>query len=81
VVTGVVRRGKRVEFIVANDLSTQTYLTAQEAAEYLRFPSVKAFREYVRRHPLPTCRAGARRLLYRRRDLDRAVTAHAGGVA
>lgn len=56
------------------DLSRQTYLTAKEAAEYLRHPSTKAFLMWARRHHLPCCRETGRRLLYRRKDLDAAVT-------
>jgi len=45
------------------------YLTTEEAAAYLRFPSLKAFYEFLRRHNLPVLRRG-RHLLFDRQDLD-----------
>jgi excisionase family DNA binding protein len=45
------------------------YLTAEEAAAYLRVPSLKAFYDFLRRHDVPTLRRG-RQLLFDRQDLD-----------
>lgn len=53
-------------------LCRQTYLSMAEAADYLRFCSVKAFREWTYRARLPKCRAG-RKVLFFRKDLDAAV--------
>ena len=53
-------------------ISKSVYLTSDEAAALLRFPSKAAFMKFVYRHGLPKCHAG-RRVLFRRRDLDDAV--------
>lgn len=47
------------------------YLTAQETADYLRFPSLRAFYAFLARHAgsLPHVRRG-RVLLFDQRDLD-----------
>lgn len=50
-------------------LAKLTYMTADEAAIYLRFRTTKAFRSYAARHGLVPCRDG-RRVLYARLDLD-----------
>jgi len=50
------------------------YFRSDEAAEYLRFPNLKAFQEWSRRHRIPCCRRG-RVLLYERRVLDALVQA------
>lgn len=57
-------------------LST-TYLTAKEAAVYLRFSTVRAFYEWVRRHGITKLRKG-RRVLFLRRDLDDALRRYPG---
>jgi Helix-turn-helix domain len=49
-------------------------LTAEEAAAYVRCPSVTAFYEWRKRRHVPTCRLGARgKILVRKRDLDQAL--------
>lgn len=53
-------------------LARLTFLTASEAADFLRKPSVSAFRQWAYDARLPRCRAG-RSVLYRRRDLEAAV--------
>ena len=50
------------------------YMRSDEAAEYLRFPTLKAFQEWARRRRIPCCRRG-RVLLYERRALDALVGA------
>lgn len=47
------------------------YLTADEAAAYLKFPTTRAFYEYRRRHPraIKAYRRGST-LLFRVSDLD-----------
>lgn len=54
------------------------WLTAEHAAEYLDYgtdaKAVRAFREYARRHRIPTAHRG-RRVLFARADLDRAIGA------
>lgn len=45
------------------------YLTSIEAAQYLRFPSIRAFYRWMETHTVPTCRRG-RVLLFDRRVLD-----------
>lgn len=54
------------------DLSRQTYLSVDQATQYLCFPSRNAFRLWAGRHGIPKCRRG-RTLLFLRRDLDEAV--------
>ena len=54
--------------------TTSPYLTSGEAAEYLRFPNIKAFRTFLWRrrkygHPVPTYRRGAT-LLFKQSELD-----------
>jgi hypothetical protein len=51
------------------------WLTSAEAAEYLRFPSVAAFRLWRRRHGIEGARRGyrGRALLFLRADLDAAL--------
>jgi hypothetical protein len=57
-------------------VSDQGYMTAPEAAAYLRFDDCKdpvhAFHEWARIHRVPRCRRGTR-VLFRQRDLDQAV--------
>lgn len=56
---------------LADALERGAYLTAEEAALYVRSASVKAFYDWRLRHGVPACRSGQRgRLLFRRRDLD-----------
>ena len=55
-----------------NPEAPSPYLTAKEAAEYLRFPSVKALYAAVARDGLPVCRRGGK-LLFDRRELDAAL--------
>jgi excisionase family DNA binding protein len=50
------------------------YLTADEAAEYLRFPSTRWFRDSVRRYGIPSLRRG-RRIFFTKADLDRFMAA------
>lgn len=45
------------------------YYTAVEAAEYLKFPSVRAFYEYRYSHRLKAYKRGAT-LLFKQADLD-----------
>jgi excisionase family DNA binding protein len=45
------------------------YLTADEAAEYLRFPSVHWFRKAVRTYGIPYLRRG-RRMFFTKQALD-----------
>jgi excisionase family DNA binding protein len=49
------------------------WMTAAEAAAYLRLPSRKALYQAVRRGQLPAYRLGTRLLRFRRADLDRVV--------
>lgn len=48
------------------------WLTAKEAADYVRAPSVKAFYEWKRRHGVASARYGSR-LRFLRSDLDLAL--------
>lgn len=50
----------------------KVWLTAAHAAEYLDFPTVKAFRLWTYRHGIKAGRVG-RALRYLRADLDAAV--------
>lgn len=54
------------------DYSHQTWLTVPEATDYLRFPSVAAFRQWVRRYGIASAHKG-RAVMFLRRDLDAAV--------
>lgn len=53
-------------------LARQRYLTNEEAAAYLRFPSKKAFVMWAGRQALPCCKRG-RNTLYLRTDLEQRV--------
>jgi hypothetical protein len=53
-------------------LAKQRYLTNEEAAAYLRFPSTEAFVKWTRRQALPCCKRG-RNTLYLRTDLEARV--------
>lgn len=53
-------------------LATQRYLSQEEAAAYLRFPSRGAFWAWAKRQGLKACKAG-RLNLYRRVDLEQHV--------
>jgi hypothetical protein len=54
----------------ADVVGESPYLTSREAADYLRFPTFKAFQEFLRRHEdFPRCRRGSA-LLFERRVLD-----------
>jgi excisionase family DNA binding protein len=46
------------------------WLTAEEAARYLRLPSVKALYQRAARGQVPKYQLGARTIRFRRRDLD-----------
>jgi hypothetical protein len=50
-------------------VSQSPYLSSTEAAELLRFPSLKAFHRWLVSHRLPKLRCGGR-LLFERRVLD-----------
>jgi hypothetical protein len=52
-------------------LST-TYLTADEARDYLRFRTIRALYRWASANAVPKCRRG-RSMLFLRRDLDEAV--------
>lgn len=64
---------KRLSSTPLAELAELSYLTVPEAADYTRRPSVNAFRKWAYKARLPVCRAG-RAVLYRRRDLDRALS-------
>lgn len=49
-----------------------TYLTTEEARDYLRFPTVAALRMWAHRHNVPRLKRG-RTVLFLRRDLDDVV--------
>jgi hypothetical protein len=49
----------------------QTNFDAAEAAHYLRFRTVAAFRQAANRHGIPKSTKGVRGVLYRRIDLDK----------
>jgi hypothetical protein len=55
-------------------MSTSPYMTAPEAAEFLRFPNVNAFQQWRWRHKdrLPAYKRG-RVLLFRKVDVELAV--------
>lgn len=60
-----------------NQHAERVWLTTEEAAERLRFPTVAAFHEWLRRHPeLPKGRRG-RVLLFEARVLDAYVRGEA----
>lgn len=50
-----------------------TYLSAEEAREYLRFKTMKGLYHWVDANGVPKFRRGDRKLLFLRRDLDEAV--------
>ena len=52
-----------------------TYLTADEAREYLRFKTIRALYHWASANAIPKCRRG-RAMLFLRRDLDEAVGNH-----
>lgn len=45
------------------------YLTTDEAANYLRFPSTRAFRKSVKRYGIPCLRRG-KRMFFTKQGLD-----------
>lgn len=45
------------------------WLTSEEAARYLKFPSTRWFRMAVRKYGIPTVRRG-RRLFFHKQELD-----------
>jgi excisionase family DNA binding protein len=49
------------------------WMTADDAASYLRLSGRKAVYQAVRRGQLPSCRLGTRLLRFRRADLDRVL--------
>jgi excisionase family DNA binding protein len=51
------------------------WLTPEEAAEYLRLPTVKALYQAVRRGEIPVHRRARRAMLFHREELDRALLA------
>lgn len=60
-------------------LATQRYLSLDEAADYLRFPSPNAFWMWAKRQDIRPCKAG-RTNLYLRADLERWVETTHGGI-
>ncbi len=50
------------------------WMTAQEAADYVRAPTVKAFYEWRKRHGV-ACALYGRQLRFTRADLDHAIGA------
>lgn len=56
----------------ALDASGQTYLSAAEACDYVRSPTLRAFYAWIERQRIQKFHRG-RRLLFLRRDLDEAV--------
>lgn len=50
---------------------SQPNLDAAEAAWYLRYPTMKAFYQAVRRYGIPHSRRGQRVMLFRRADLEK----------
>ncbi len=50
------------------------WMTTDQAAAYLGFPSVEALYQAVRRGHIPSHRIGRRRLRFRRSELDRKLT-------
>jgi hypothetical protein len=50
-------------------IAPSPYLTAAEAAAYLKFPNVRAFYKFRARHELKTYRRGGT-LLFKQADLD-----------
>ena len=67
-------RGRRVGE-AARRIVESPWLTAEEAAEYMRFPTVKALYQAVRRGEVPVHRRAARAMLFNRDELDRALLA------
>jgi excisionase family DNA binding protein len=65
---------------VAEPQLTTPYLTAEEAADYLRFSSVAWFRRAVRKYGIPCLRRG-RRMFFTQANLDQfmAVASEATG--
>jgi hypothetical protein len=53
-------------------INRSTFLTVAEAADFVRSPTVAAFRQWAYRACLPKSRRG-RTVLYRRRELEAAV--------
>lgn len=49
-----------------------TYLTSEEAREYLRFKTIRALYRWASANAVPKCRRG-RSMLFLRRDLDEAI--------
>jgi hypothetical protein len=56
-------------------LAAQTWLNSIEAADYLRKPSVRAFRRWLKEVGLVPGRGGGRTILVKRAVLDQAVQA------
>jgi hypothetical protein len=54
---------------MSNTQIASPYMTAAEAAEYLRFPSVHWFRVAVRKYGIPYLRRG-RRMFFTAKQLD-----------
>jgi hypothetical protein len=52
--------------------ASTTYLTSEEARDYLRFPTLRALYRWASSNAVPKCRRG-RSMLFLRRDLDDAV--------
>lgn len=63
------RQREVISELITRDLSRQTYLTPEEAAEYLRFRTTQSFRAWAHRYGFVPCRTG-RRLLFLRSDFD-----------
>lgn len=49
---------------------TTEWMSAEEAAQYLRFPSTRALYEMVSRVEIPAYRLGKRMLLFSKTELD-----------
>ncbi len=54
---------------------SQPNLDAAEAAWFLRYPTMKAFYQAVRRYGIPHARRGQRVMLFRRADLEKFLAA------
>ena len=57
----------------ADPYVAKTWLTSEEAKNYLSFPTTKALYQAVRRGTVPCHRLGARRLRFLRCELDAAM--------
>lgn len=53
-------------------MSTDAWMTTEQAATYGGWHSAKSFWEFARRHQIPSGKAG-RRLRWKREDIDKAL--------